>query len=97
MLRKIGKTKAVSDDEARFAALTGRYRFIERGESVEEYSKQGIAVIRRLVPTSGQLHFKIEFTADLKPDDFRVICTHGIKNTGSSVSMPYVNVLTNYV
>lgn len=97
MLRKIGKTKAVSDDETRFAALTGKYRFIERGERVEEYSKQGIAVIRRLVPTSGQLHFKVEFTADLNPEDFRIICTHGIKHTGASVNMPYVNVFTNYI
>ena len=97
MLRKIGKKKAEIDSNARFAELAGRYRFIERGDDREPYVARGIALIRRLVPTSGQLHFKVEFDGGLQPDDFKTICTHGIKNTGCSVNMPYVNVFTNFM
>lgn len=97
MLRKIGKTKAQIDDSARFVELSGCYRFVERGDDLEPYVSRGIALIRRLVPTAGQLHFKVEFDGGLSADDFRIICTHGIRHTGCSVSLPYINVFTNYM
>ena len=97
MLKKIGKTKAKREDEERFASLTGKYRFLERGEDMKPYIAREMAVIRRLVPTGGQLHFKVEYTGSLSKDDFRVICTHGIKCTGCTVSLPYVNVFTDFM
>lgn len=90
--------RCAAENKEELAKLEGRYVFVERGQEpwAVVAANKDKTVIRRLMPTAGQLHFKIEWNgAHLTADELALVCDNGNLCFGYSRGGEYINVFTD--
>lgn len=94
---KRGAERYIEENRKELAKLKGKYRFVERGEDYMDVIADNTdkAVIRRLLPTTGQLHFRVVWNAPkLTDEQLALICDRGDLRHGYSTGGDYINVFT---